>query len=219
MVEDRGLDPAREERARLACEELVECVVGRDEDREAAVAPARSSPLLPERRDGPGEADGDRAIEQPDVDPQLEGVGRGHAEELAFHEPSLDLTALCRRVSGAVRRKSLRCRGVDPLGREPVDELRRLPALREADRAQPARGQLRQEAGGVAERARAQAEFGVQERWIPDYDLALGARRRIAVDHRRALSRQLERELAGVRDRRRCEQELRLGAVDPREPA
>ena len=219
MVEDRGLHPAREERARLAREELVERVVRGDEDREAAVAPASTAPLLSQGRHGPRKADGDRTVEEPDVDPQLERVGRGHAEQLAFDEASLDLTALRRRVPGAVRRESVRCRGVDALGREPVDELCRLPALREADRAQAARGQLRQEARRVSERARAQAELGVEERWVPDDDLPLGARRRVAVDHGRALSGELERELAGVRDRRGGEQELRLGVIDSREPA
>ena len=38
------------------------------------------------------------------------------------------------------------------------------------------------------------------------------------IDDGRGLSRQLERELARVRDRRGREQELRLGVVDPREP-
>ena len=38
------------------------------------------------------------------------------------------------------------------------------------------------------------------------------------IDDRRGLAGQLQRELAGVRDRRRREQELRLGVVDPREP-
>ena len=138
MVEDRGLDPAREERVRLAREELVERVVGGDEDREAAVAPARASPLLAKRRDRPREADRDRAVEQADVDAELERVRRGHAEELAFDEAPLDLASLLRGVAGAVRRKPLRCRGVDALGGEAVDQLGRLAALREADRAQTA---------------------------------------------------------------------------------
>jgi hypothetical protein len=36
VVEDRGLDASREERLRLPREELVERVLARDEDREAA---------------------------------------------------------------------------------------------------------------------------------------------------------------------------------------
>ena len=53
---------------------------------------------------------------------------------------------------------------------------------------------------------------------IPDDDLAFRARRRIALDDGRGLSRQRGGELARVRDRRRREQELRLGPVDPRQP-
>ena len=44
VVEDRRLDPAREERVRLACEELVERVLARDEDCEPA---SRAAPRVP----------------------------------------------------------------------------------------------------------------------------------------------------------------------------
>ena len=138
VVEDRRLDAAREQRVRLAREELVERVVGRDEDRQAPLPPAGASPLLAERRDGSRKADRDRAVEQADVDPELERVRRGDAEELALDEPSLDLAALLGRVAGAVRREPAPRRGVDALGGEAVDELGRLAALREADRAQAA---------------------------------------------------------------------------------
>ena len=60
---------------------------------------------------------------------------------------------------------------------------------------------------------------GVEERRVPERDRPLGARRRVVLDDGRLLAGQRARELAGVRDRRRGEQELRLGAVDPREPA
>ena len=49
-------------------------------------------------------------------------------------------------------------------------------------------------------------------------DCAFSPRRRVVGDNRRLEPRQLESELRGVRDRRRGEQELRLRAVDPREP-
>ena len=117
VVEDRRLDAAREERVRLAREELVERVVARDEDREPAVAPSGASPLLAQRRDGSREADRDRAVEEADVDPELERVGRRHAEELALDEPPLDLAALLRGVAGAV-------------GSEPVAPSRRRRARR-----------------------------------------------------------------------------------------
>ena len=179
---------------------------------------ARASPLLPERGDGSREADRDRAVEEADVDPELERVRRRHAEELALDEPPLDLAPLLGGVAGAVRGEPARGRGVDALGGEAVDQLGRLAALREADRPQPARRELGEEPRRVAERARAQAELGVEQRRVPDDDLALGAGGGVRVDDGRRLAGQLERELAGVRDRRRGEQELRLGVVDPREP-
>ena len=47
---------------------------------------------------------------------------------------------------------------------------------------------------------------------------SLGSRCRVVLDDRRLLARERARELAGVRDGGRGEQELRLGSVDPREP-
>ena len=96
VVEDRRLDPAGEQRVGLAREELVERVVARDEDREPAPAPARPSPLLAERRDRAREADGDRAVEEADVDPELERVRRGHSEQVALDQPR----SISRRCSG-----------------------------------------------------------------------------------------------------------------------
>ena len=136
VVEDRRLDAAREQRVGLAREELVERVVARDEDREPALASAGASPLLPQRRDRAREPDRDRAVEEADVDPELERVRRGHAEELALDETPLDLAALLGGVAGAVRREAARRRDVDALGGEAVDQLGRLAALREADRPQ-----------------------------------------------------------------------------------
>jgi hypothetical protein len=100
-----------------------------------------------------------------------------------------------------------------------VDELGRLAALREADRAETAGGQLREEPRCLAERARAQPELRIEQRRVPDHDLALGVRRRVPLDHRRPLARQGLDQLARVRDRGRREQELRLRVVDAREPA
>ena len=105
VVEDRCLDAAGEQCVGLAREELVERVLARDEDREAAVAPPGPPPLLAERRDRAREADRDRAVEEADVDPELERVGRRDAEQIALDEPPLDLAPLLGRVAGAVRRE------------------------------------------------------------------------------------------------------------------
>ena len=175
--------------------------------------------MLPERCNGSGEADRDRAVEEPDVDPELERVRRGDAEQLSLDEPTLDVAALLGRVPGAVRGEAIGGRGVHPLDGEAVDELRRLAALREADRPQAACRELREQSRRLAERARAQAEIDVEERWVPDHDLALRLRRRVEVDDRRGLTRERLRELARVRDRRGREQELRVGVVHARQPS
>ena len=100
-----------------------------------------------------------------------------------------------------------------------MDQLGAAPALREADRPQPARNELRVEARRFAERRRAHAELLVQERRVPEGDRPLRARRRVRADDGDVEAEQRLREPAGVRDRRGREQELRLGAVHLRETA
>src|SRR6185369_13475589 len=136
---------------------------------------ACAAPLLPEARDGAREADGDRAVQQSDVDAELERVRRGDPEELSLDEAALDVSTLRRRVPGAVRREPLRGRRVDAVGRQAVDQLGLLAALRETDRPQIALHELRHQPGGVAERARAQSELGVEQLRVPESDGALGA--------------------------------------------
>ena len=107
-VEDGRLDPALEQGFGLSHEELVERVLARDENRETGSLSPGPSPALPEARDRPWEADRQGAIQRPYVDAELERVRRCHTEELALHEPSLDLPPLGRRVTGAVGREALR---------------------------------------------------------------------------------------------------------------
>jgi hypothetical protein len=99
-----------------------------------------------------------------------------------------------------------------------VDQLGGPPALREAERAQALRDQVGHQARRLAERARAEAELLVGQRRVPERNGALGARRPVVADHRHLRADQRPRELTRVGDRRRGKQELRLGAVDPREP-
>ena len=151
--------------------------------------------------------------------PSSSAFGRRDAEQLARHQPLLDLAALRRRVARAVRRQPRGHRRLDPLGREAVDQLDRLAALREADRPQPVRDEVGQQARGVAERAGADAELGVDQLRVPERDRPLRRRRGVAVDHRRRLAEQRLGQLRRVRDRRRGEHELRLRAVDAGQPA
>ena len=217
-VEDRRLDPALEQSLGLAHEELVEGVLARHEHRKAGAPPPCPSPALPEARDRPGEADRQRAVERPDVDAQLERIGGRHAEELALDEPALDLPPLGRRVPGAIGREApgeLR----HALAREAVDELGRLPGLREADRPKAVGDELGEDPGAVAERARSDAELGVEERGVPEEDGALCLRCRVGIHDGRVDAEEDARLLPGIRDRRGGEEKLRLGPVDGRGPA
>jgi hypothetical protein len=64
-----------------------------------------------------------------------------------------------------------------------VDELRRLAALGEAERADPALDERGHQARGLAEGAGAKAELLVGERRVPECDRSLRLRRGVAVDH------------------------------------
>src|SRR4029079_2470427 len=90
VVEDRRFHAALEQRLGLAHEVLVERVLARDEHCEPMAPAARASPLLSQRGDGSGEANGEHAVEQPDVDAELERVRRRDSEQLAFEKASLD---------------------------------------------------------------------------------------------------------------------------------
>ena len=119
---------------------------------------------------------------------------------------------------GPVRGEPVAVLGAEPVRGEPVDQLGRLPALREAERAQPALDQGGHQARRLTERAGADAELLVEQLGIPERDRPLRARRCVVADHGDVEAEQRVRELARVRDRRGGEQELRLGAVDPRDP-
>ena len=94
-----------------------------------------------------------------------------------------------------------------------MDQLGSLAALREADRAQAALRELCEQARRVAERRSADAELLVEQLGVPEHDGSFGARRGVVADDGRLHAEQSFRELAGVRDRRGSEQELRLGPV------
>ena len=184
VVEDRRLDPPSEQRLGLAHEVLVERVLGGDEEREAVAAAAGAAPLLAQARHRAGKADGDGAVEQADVDAELERVRGRDAEQLPLDQPPLDLAPLLRRVSGAVRREPRRGLGVDAVDGHPVHELDRLAALRKTDRAQVALNERREQTRRLAERARAQAELHVDQRRVPQRDRALRLWRGVSTDDR-----------------------------------
>ncbi len=83
----------------------------------------------------------------------------------------------------------------------------------------PSADEAGEEPGCVRERAGARAELLVEQLGVPEHDLPVGPRRRVDVDHPDVEPGQARGELAGVRDRRRREDEHRLGAVGEREPA
>ena len=157
VVRDRRLDAAAEQRLGLAHEVLVERVLGRDEHCEAVTRPPCSAPLLAQARDRAGEADRDDAVEQPDVDPELERVRRGDGQQLSGREPLLDVAALRRRVARSVRGEPVCVLAAQAVERESVDQLRRLAALREAERALPLLDEARRRS---APRRRARSHAG-----------------------------------------------------------
>ncbi len=182
VIEDRRLDTPREQRLRLAHEVLVERVVRRDEHRQPVTLPPRASPLLAQAGDGAREAHRDHAVEQADVDAELERVRGRDAEQLARREPLLDVAPLGGRVARAVRREPVRVFATQPVEREAMDELCGLAALREAQRPEAALDEFGEQAGSLTERAGTEIELLVGHGRVPQHDRPLCPRRRVAGD-------------------------------------
>ena len=124
------------------------------------------------------------AVEQADVDPELERVRRARRRAARPRRAAARSRAAARACS---RRGRARARRVvaEPVGGEAVDQLGGAAALGEAERAQAARDEVGQQPRRLAERARAQAELLVGQRRVPERDRPLRARRAVVADHRR----------------------------------
>ena len=85
-------------------------------------------------------------------------------------------------------------------------------------RPEPARDEPGHQPRRLAESTRTQPERVVEQRRVPERHRAQRFRRAVVGDHRRRDAEQRLSQLARVRDRRRREQELGVGAVGAGEP-
>ena len=171
----------------------------------------------------PGKVTTTARVELADVDAELERVGRDHRAQLAARQPSLELAALLGGVAGAVgRRRARPARGPrrEVVADEPAQQLDALARLHEADRARALAHEPGEQLGRLAERRAPRAERLVGQRRVPHRDLPLGRGRAVASISANVLEAgQALGQLDRVGDRRRGQQEARLGAVrggDPR---
>ena len=221
-VADGRLGRPRQQLVGVVRQVLVELILAGHEHPQPQAAPPRAAPLLPQRCHPSGKADADGAVQQADVHAQLERAGGDHAQQPALGQPGLDLAALLGGVSGAVGRDPRRQLGrvqQQALAGVAVHQLAGLARLREHDRAQPARDQPHHQRCGLAQRAGADAQLGVQQRRVPDAHVALGGRRPVLVDHGQLAAGQHRTRLSRVGDGGRCQQEPRLRAVGGGDPA
>ena len=214
-VDDRRLDRAVEELLRVAGEELVKRVLAGNVDGQATAAAAGAAPHLAQAGDGAREGDADRGVELADVDPELERVGRDHAEQLARDQARLDLVALLRGVAGAVRGDAL-----GQLGRQPVEAMRRISST-------PLRDFMKQivRAPAVISSASSSAASASAEARMPSFSSSSGGFQiatwrdgsgAVSLSTRLMSGRPVSfcGELDRVGDRRAGEQEAGLRAVD-----
>ena len=215
VVEDRRLDRAGEELVRVAAEELVERVLAGDVDRDPVAPASGAAPHLLQAGDRAREGDADRRVELADVDPELERVGGDHREQVAEGEPALDLAPLLRRVAGAVGRDPRRQPGfaelLEPHPGEPLDQLDPAPALEKADRPRAVDDQVGEHLRRLGEHRAPDHRLRVDHRRVPDRDPAPGARSAVGVDQLELRPGEAGGELVRVGDRRRGENEPRLG--------
>ena len=204
----------------MAAEELVQGVLPGEVQRQALAAPSRPAPHLAQARHGSGEGDADRGVELADVDPELEGVGRHHGQQLSARQRGFDLAALLGGVPGAVGRDQRPELGHVPLGeavaREALDQLYPAAAVEKADRAHSLADESREHVSALGQHRPARPRALVDQRRVPHRDPSRSARRTVGVDERKALAAQALGELERVRDRRRGENEPRLRAVQTR---
>jgi hypothetical protein len=229
VLEDRGLDRPLHELLRMTAEELVEGIVARDVEREAAVLPpARAAPLLAQACHRSRKRHRDRRVEVTDVDSELEGTGRDDPQQLALGEAALDLAPLLWRVTGAVGREALaeriavaarRAAVVQTHAGELVDELRGAAAAGEADRARAGGDEVGEQVGCLAEARAAGPRTLVEERRVAHQDVASAARCSVAVDQHEVETGEGLGQLQRVCDRRRGQHETGLGPVGVREPS
>jgi hypothetical protein len=219
VIQDRRLDGAVEELLRMAAEELVERVVSGHVERKPPAPATRAAPLLAKACDGSGERHGDRRVEMPDVDAELERVRRDHAEQLALGEPALELPPLLGGVAGSVRSDLTLAHGiVEAVPGEPVDQLGGAPRAREADRAHVRLHEVGEEGGRLAQARGTPPRVLVQKRRVAHHDLSLAPRGAVAIDELEIETGETLRELHGVRDRRGGQHEARIRAVSGRHP-
>ena len=157
----------------------------RDEHREPVAAAPGAAPLLPEAGDRAREAGRDHAVEQADVDPELERVGRGDAEQLAGGEPLLDLAPLrraCSRRGRARAGRGTRGRAGRAVKRWISSADLRLFAKQSVRRPRSTSSAISRDASPSA-LARS-AELLVEQRRVPERDRPLGTRRRVVARRR-----------------------------------
>ena len=143
-----------------------------------------------------------------------------HSDQLSLGQAGFDVPALGRGVAGPVRGDPARERGiVEPSLRELIDELRRPPAPREADRANAGFDQVREKCGGFAQARGTTPRALVEQRRVAHHDLPLPPRCAVAVDEVELDAGELVRELNRIGDRGGGEDETRSRPVGSREPS
>ena len=170
----------------------------------------------------PGKVTQMAASSSPTSMPSSSALGGDHGQQLAGHQPLLDLAPLHRRVAGAV--------GGDALGQvgapavlqaqlgELLDQLHAAARAQEADGAGLALHQVGQQVGRLAQRGGAGAGALVHQRRVPHGDPALGAGGAVAGHQPHLVAHQPLGQLDRVGDGGAGQHEPRLGAVGQRQP-
>ena len=156
--------------------------------------------------------------------PELERVGRDHAEDLAVAQPVLDRAPLGRQVAAAVAadataRPVALAQRFAQAGQQQLDRDPRPP---EDDRLATGAQEGQCPALGQRDGRAARPARGLEDRRVDEHDVALAGRGPVAVDQPRRPAGQHRRQLARVPDRRRAADDDRPRAVvgaDPQQPA
>ena len=162
-IDHRALESPAEKILRVVHEILVQGILLGDQGHQGfPVGPAHPSSPLPGGRHRPRVADQEANIQPADIDPQLQGAGGDHPQELARDQLGLDLPPLFREEPGPVRADP--SSQVRPVLQNPgVQQLGDLPRLGERQGAKAGVEALQEEFGGE----RVGAGVRVQEKEMP----------------------------------------------------
>ena len=216
-IEQRVFRRLAQEIIRVADDVLIDGSGGRNvEDDARPLSAACTTCLLPGAGDGARVAAEHAGIQRADVNAQFEGVGGDHRVDVARAQALLDLAALRGQIAAAVAPHPARI--AQRIANEILEVLRQhLHSQAGAGKGDGLDAVLQQHGGDVArlrQNTPADPQLAVHHRRIVEHEVPCTHGGAVIIDHVDGAARERLRQLLGIGDGGRAEDELRLGAIE-----